>query len=105
MSAGFYKRCRGLLEHIEAGTIDLLEDGIHDYLNLKANLLIGEPLLHPSRSLLYERSCNSRSLPPRFGTHDPALPRTFGGYRLAQDVEKTRKAWQLPGIGLSGKCP
>jgi hypothetical protein len=41
MSAGFYKRRRGILEHIEAGTIDLLEDGIHDYLSLKANLVIG----------------------------------------------------------------
>jgi len=41
MSSGFYKRRRGILEHIEAGTIDLLESGIHDFLNLKANLLIG----------------------------------------------------------------
>lgn len=43
MSAGFYKRRRGILEHIEAGNIDLLESGIHDYLSLKANLLIGSP--------------------------------------------------------------
>ncbi len=43
MSAGFYKRRRGVLEHIENGHIDLLEDGIHDYLSLKANLLIGSP--------------------------------------------------------------
>jgi hypothetical protein len=41
VSEGFYKRRRGILEHIEAGTIDLLESGIHDYLSLKANLLIG----------------------------------------------------------------
>ena len=41
MSEGFYKRRRGVLEHIEAGTIDLLEDGIHDYLSLKANLIMG----------------------------------------------------------------
>jgi hypothetical protein len=43
MSAGFYKRRRGILEHIEAGEIDLLESGIHDYLSLKANLLVGSP--------------------------------------------------------------
>ncbi len=43
MSTGFYKRRRGILEHIEAGEIDLLESGIHDYLSLKANLLIGSP--------------------------------------------------------------
>lgn len=41
MSTGFYKRRRGVVEHIEAGIIDLLEDGIHDYLSLKANLVIG----------------------------------------------------------------
>ena len=47
MSEGFYKRRRGILEHIEAGTIDLLESGIHDYLSLKANLLIGSPCSIP----------------------------------------------------------
>jgi hypothetical protein len=41
VSEGFYKRRRGILEHIEAGKIDLLESGIHDYLSLKANLVIG----------------------------------------------------------------
>ena len=41
MSEGFYKRRRGVLEHIDAGTIDLLDDGIHDYLSLKANLVMG----------------------------------------------------------------
>jgi len=41
MSEGFYKRRRGILEHIESGRIDLLESGIHDYLSLKANLVIG----------------------------------------------------------------
>lgn len=40
-AAGFYKRRRGILEHIDSGAIDLLESGIHDYLLLKANLLIG----------------------------------------------------------------
>ena len=39
--SGFYKRRRGVVEHIESGTIDLLESGIHDYLSLKANLVIG----------------------------------------------------------------
>lgn len=47
MSEGFYKRRRGILEHIEAGTIDLLESGIHDFLSLKANLLIGSPCSIP----------------------------------------------------------
>jgi hypothetical protein len=47
MSAGFYKRRRGVVEHIENGTIDLLEDGIHDYLSLKANLVIDGPCSIP----------------------------------------------------------
>jgi hypothetical protein len=38
---GFYKRRRGILEHIDGGLIDLLESGIHDYLCLKANLVLG----------------------------------------------------------------
>jgi hypothetical protein len=41
MSEGFYKRRRGILEHLEAGTIGFLELAIHDYLNLRANLVIG----------------------------------------------------------------
>ncbi len=41
MSAGFYKRRRGILEHLEAGTISLLDLAVHDYLNLKANLVLG----------------------------------------------------------------
>src|SRR5690242_10860910 len=39
--AGYYKRRRGVYEHIIDGTIDLLEDGIHDFLCLSANLVIG----------------------------------------------------------------
>lgn len=38
---GFYKRRRGVVEHIETGTVDLLETGVHDYLSLRANLVIG----------------------------------------------------------------
>ena len=38
---GFYKRRRGILEHLEAGTISLLDLAVHDYLNLKANLVAG----------------------------------------------------------------
>jgi len=38
---GFYKRRRGILEHLEAGTINLVDLAVHDYLNLKANLVIG----------------------------------------------------------------
>lgn len=47
MTAGWYKRRRGILEHIEAGKIDLLESGIHDYLSLKANLVTDWPCSIP----------------------------------------------------------
>lgn len=38
---GFYKRRRGILEHLESGTIGLLDLAIHDYLCLKINSVIG----------------------------------------------------------------
>lgn len=41
MNSGFYKRRRGVAEHIEARAIGFLVDGIHDFLSLKANLVIG----------------------------------------------------------------
>lgn len=41
MSAGWYKRRRGILEHLKAGTIGLLDLAIHDFLNLNANLIVG----------------------------------------------------------------
>jgi hypothetical protein len=39
MSMSFYKRRRGILEHIEADVIGLRQSGIHDFLCLKANLV------------------------------------------------------------------
>lgn len=41
MSAGFYKRRRGILEHLEAGNIGLVDLAVHDYLCLKMNAVIG----------------------------------------------------------------
>lgn len=48
MSAGFYKRRRGILEHLESGRISLLDLAVHDYLNLKANLVIGNGFSIPA---------------------------------------------------------
>lgn len=48
MSAGFYKRRRGILEHLESGRISLLDLAVHDYLNLKANLVIGTSFSIPA---------------------------------------------------------
>lgn len=48
MSRGYYKRRRGIVEHVDAHVIDLLELGVHDYLNLKANLVIGNGSAYPA---------------------------------------------------------
>jgi len=40
MSAGFYKRRRGILEHLESGKIGLLDLAVHDYLCLKMNAVV-----------------------------------------------------------------
>lgn len=48
MSAGFYKRRRGILEHLEAGTIGLLDLAIHDYLCLKINGVRGSECSIPA---------------------------------------------------------
>jgi hypothetical protein len=48
VSAGFYKRRRGILEHLESGRISLLDLAVHDYLNLKANLVIGNGFSIPA---------------------------------------------------------
>lgn len=47
MSSGFYKRRRGILEHLEAGRLSLLDLGIHDFLCLKANQIVGNGSLFP----------------------------------------------------------
>jgi hypothetical protein len=39
MRAGWYKRRRGILEHLENGEIGLIDLAIHDFLLLKANLV------------------------------------------------------------------
>jgi serine/threonine protein kinase len=38
---GFYKRRRGILEHLEAGVISLLDLAVHDVLCLRANAVVG----------------------------------------------------------------
>ena len=47
MSGGFYKRRRGILEHLEAGRLSLLDSGVHDYLCLNANQIVGNGSLTP----------------------------------------------------------
>ena len=45
--SGFYKRRRGILEHLEAGKLSLLDLGIHDFLCLKANPIVGNGSIFP----------------------------------------------------------
>ncbi|MCZ6492195.1 MAG: hypothetical protein O7A06_16895 [Acidobacteria bacterium] len=44
---GFYKRRRGILEHLEAGELSLLDLGIHDLICLKANAIVGNGSIFP----------------------------------------------------------
>ena len=46
-AAGFYKRRRGILEHLEAGRISLLDLAVHDLICLKANAVVGNGSLYP----------------------------------------------------------
>jgi len=38
---GFYKRRRGILEHLESGKVSLLDTAVHDLICLRANAVIG----------------------------------------------------------------
>jgi hypothetical protein len=48
MSLGFYKRRRGILEHLEAGTIGFIDLAVHDYLCLKINAVRGSECSIPA---------------------------------------------------------
>ncbi len=48
VSSGFYKRRRGILEHLEAGTIGLIDLAVHDYLCLKINAIRGSDCSIPA---------------------------------------------------------
>lgn len=89
--AGFYKRRRGILEHLEAGTISLLDLAIHDYLNLRANLLIG------SRSALPPGVCITSSAAIHAVSPRQISERAIR--RSLEHLEKIRwiKRWNQPG--------
>lgn len=38
---GFYKRRRGILEHLESGKVSLLDTAVHDLICLRANAVVG----------------------------------------------------------------
>lgn len=46
--SGFYKRRRGVLEHLEAGRISLLDLAVHDLICLRANAVVGNGSAIPS---------------------------------------------------------
>ena len=46
-AAGFYKRRRGILEHLEAGRISLLDLAVHDLICLRANAVVGNGSFYP----------------------------------------------------------
>ena len=44
---GYYKRRRGILEHLEAGHVSLIDLAVHDLICLKANAIVGNGSLYP----------------------------------------------------------
>jgi hypothetical protein len=61
MSVGFYKRRRGILEHLELGSIGLLDLAIHDFLLLTSNLVVGSNCsIPPGVSISSARAIFSR---------------------------------------------
>jgi hypothetical protein len=97
MNQGFYKRRRGILEHLEGGKISLLDLAVHDYLNLKANLVVG----------------NGSSVPPGVCITSAAqihttCPRQISERAIQRSIEHLCeigwiKTWRTP--GQSGKYP
>lgn len=70
MAGGFYKRRRGILEHLENGHISLVDLAVHDFLSLKANLVIDPACSIPpgvcfSSSVAIHNSCSKRGLSER----------------------------------------
>ena len=90
MTDGFYKRRRGVAEHIESRAISFLEDGIHDYLNLKANLVIGNGYSLPAGVCLTSAAA-LHAIDPSFSE------RTYR--RKLEHLEKIGwlKSWKIPG--------
>lgn len=88
---GYYPRRRGILEHLEAGRVSLLDTSIHDFLCLKANPIIG----------------NGSSVPPGVCfTSARAIhalcPRTISERTIQRSLEHLEKngwirRWQKPG--------
>jgi len=64
MSTGFYKRRRGILEHLESGTIGLIDLAVHDYLCLKINSVRGNGCSIPA-GVCFTSSAAIYSLCPR----------------------------------------
>lgn len=91
MSQGFYKRRRGILDHLEAGAVSLLDTGIHDYLSLKMNSIKGGNSGIPP-GVVFTSSRAIRALCPK-GISERAIRRSL------ENLERRGwiKRWLQPG--------
>jgi hypothetical protein len=91
VSQGFYKRRRGILDHLEAGTVSLLDTGIHDYLSLKMNAVKG-PNCNIPPGIVFTSSRAIRALCPK-GISERAIRRSL------ENLERRGwiKRWLQPG--------
>jgi DNA-binding transcriptional regulator PaaX len=88
---GFYKRRRGILEHLESGKISLLDSGIHDYLCLKMNGVIGSGCNIPP-GVVFTSSKAIRALSPK-GISERAVRRSLANLERLGWI----KCWKVRG--------
>ena len=82
-AAGFYKRRRGILEHLEAGRISLLDLAVHDLICLRANAVVGNGSFFSAGCLDGFGSGHPRTMPEaNLQPFDSTLSRPFRETRL-----------------------
>jgi hypothetical protein len=91
VSAGFYKRRRGVLEHLQSGKIGFLDLAIHDFLCLKANAVVGAANCTIPPGVCFTSAVELHAL-----DHTISL-RTFQRHLAYLEKIKWIKTWHQPG--------
>lgn len=92
MSGGFYKRRRGILEHLEAGRLNLLDLGVHDLLCLKANQVVGNGSIFPPGVVITSAAAIAGVCSAQY-TGERAIRRSLERLERIGFI----KRWQAPG--------
>lgn len=97
MSQGFYKRRHGIVEHLESGAISLLDLAVHGYLNLKANLIVGNGAAVPAGVCITSAAAIHATYPKQIS--ERAIQRSLSHLEEIAWIKPWRKR------GQSGKYP